>query len=153
LFLKHNNFFLADNVLNLLAIPLQRMDGAESDTQEHLVVIENINKFLEQRLGDKNGNRSRKKLCIKCLNFFKTEESLDRHKSVCQNRRGQIEIPPEKGESITFTKWNNKFEDSVVGFLDFETIQIQDRENPEIKRMKAYQYSLVFGNNTYETSE
>ena len=29
------------------------MDGAESDIQEHLVVIENINKFLEQRLSTK----------------------------------------------------------------------------------------------------
>ena len=80
------------------------MDGAESDTQEHLVVIENINKLLEQRLGDKNSNRSRRKLCIKCLNFFKTEESLDRHKSVCQNRRGQIEIPPEKRRVNNFYK-------------------------------------------------
>ena len=149
MFLKHSNFFLADNVLNLLAIPLQRMDGAESDTQEHLVVIENINKFLEQRLGDKNSNRSQRKLCIKCLNFFKTLESLDQYEFVCQNRHGQIKIPLEKSESISFTKWNNKFEDSVVGFLDLETIQIQDRDNPEIKRMKAYSYFLIFGNIIY----
>ena len=32
----------------------------------------------------------------------------------------------------------------MVGFLDFETVQVDDPENPSIKRLMAYQYALVF---------
>lgn len=31
------------------------------------------------------------------------------------------------------------------GSLDFETIQVPDKERPEIKKMLAFQYSLIFG--------
>ncbi len=29
-------------------------------------------------------------------------------------------------------------------YLDFETVQVDDKDNPEIKTLLAYQYSLVF---------
>ena len=32
----------------------------------------------------------------------------------------------------------------MCGFLDFETVQVDDPDNPKVKRMMAYQYSLVF---------
>ena len=51
---------------------------------------------------------------------------------------------PEEGDQIEFNGWNKKFLTDVTGFLDFETVQIDDPENPEIKILKAYQYSLVF---------
>ena len=51
---------------------------------------------------------------------------------------------PEEGEKIKFNSWHKKSLSDVVGFLDFETVQINDEENPEVKTLKAYQYSLVF---------
>ena len=51
---------------------------------------------------------------------------------------------PEEDEQIEFKNWNKKFPSDVVGFLDFETVQVDDPQNPEIKTLKAYQYSLVF---------
>ena len=51
---------------------------------------------------------------------------------------------PEEGEQIEFKSWHKKFQSDVVGFLDFETVQINDEENPEVKTLRAYQYSLVF---------
>ena len=46
---------------------------------------------------------------------------------------GQAEIMPKKGDQIEFNGWNKKFQSNVTGFLDFETVQIDDPKNPEIK--------------------
>ena len=51
---------------------------------------------------------------------------------------------PKKGDQIEFNGWNKKFQSNVTGFLDFETVQIDDPKNPEIKTLKAYHNSLVF---------
>ena len=51
---------------------------------------------------------------------------------------------PEEGDQIESNSWNKKFQSDVTGFLDFETVQVDDPENPEIKILKASQYSLVF---------
>ena len=51
---------------------------------------------------------------------------------------------PEEGEKIEFNSWHKKSPSEVVGFLDFETVQVNDEKNPEVKTLKAYQYSLVF---------
>ena len=51
---------------------------------------------------------------------------------------------PKKGDQIEFDGWNKKFQSNVTGFLDFETVQIDDPKNPEIKTLKAYHNSLVF---------
>ena len=136
-----------DNVLNLLSIPVQKNEVLKSKkkvkTQQHLVVINDLNAFMSQKTG-KNYNQTKRKLCLKCFNFFKNGSTLKKHKLSCNNPRGQVEAMPEEGEQIEFSSWHKKFQSDVVGFLDFETIQVDDAENPEIKTLKAYQYSLVF---------
>ena len=136
-----------DNVLNLLSIPVQKnyvlKKKKKVKTQQHLVVINDLNAFMSQKTG-KNYNQTKRKLCLKCFNFFKNDSTLKNHKLSCNNPRGQVEAMPEEGEHIYFNSWNKKFPSDVVGFLDFETIQVDDEENPEIKTLKAYQYSLVF---------
>ena len=98
---------------------------------------------MTQKTG-KGYNRTKRKLCLKCLNFFKNDFTLKKHKLSCSNPIGQVEVMPKEGEQIEFNSWHKKFPSDVVGFLDFETVQIDDPENPEIKTLKAYQYSLVF---------
>ena len=162
------NNFSADNVLNLLSIPLQDMTTEKPKVQDHLVVIEDLNTFLQQRTHDQNCNRTRRFLCIKCQNFFRTEKSLELHKVECNNPKGQAEILPND-KYLEFTHWNNKFFSTVtgiititysnfffnhlqsflcssLGFLDFETVNIDDPDNPGTSILKAYQYSLIFGN-------
>jgi hypothetical protein len=138
----------SDNILNLLSIPLQNIEGLEKGekvkTQQHLVVISDLDTFMAQKTGRKGGNRTRRKLCLKCFNFFKNDFNLKKHKLSCNNPQGQAETMPEKGEQIEFDGWNKKFQSNVTGFLDFETVQIDDPKNPEIKTLKAYQYSLLF---------
>ena len=99
---------------------------------------------MAQKTGEKGCNRTRRKLCLQCFNFFKNDFTLKKHKLSCNNPRGQAETMPEEGDEIEFNGWNKKFQSDVVGFLDFETVQVDDPENPEIKILKAYQYSLVF---------
>ena len=137
----------SDNILNLLSIPVQKNEVLKKKkkvkTQQHLVVISDLNAFMTQKTG-KNYNQTKRKLCLKCLNFFKNDFTLKKHKLSCSNPRGQVEVMPKEGEQIEFNSWHKKFPSNVVGFLDFETVQIDDPENPEIKTLKAYQYSLVF---------
>ena len=136
-----------DNVLNLLSIPVHKnymlKKKKKVKTQQHLVVINDLNAFMTQKTG-KGSNRTRRKLCLKCLNYFKNDFTLKKHKLSCSNPRGQVETMPEEGEKIKFNSWHKKSPSDVVGFLDFETVQINDEENPEVKTLKAYQYSLVF---------
>ena len=134
-----------DNVLNLLSIPVHKnymlKKKKKVKTQQHLVVINDLNAFMTQKTGK---GYSRRKLCLKCLNYFKNDFTLKKHKLSCSNPRGQVETMPEEGEKIKFNSWHKKSLSDVVGFLDFETVQINDEENPEVKTLKAYQYSLVF---------
>ena len=136
-----------DNVLNLLSIPVHKnyllKEKKKVKTQQHLVVINDLNAFMTQKTG-KGSNRTRRKLCLKCFNYFKNDFNLKKHKLSCNNPRGQVETMPEEGEKIKFNSWHKKSPSEVVGFLDFETVQVNDEENPEVKTLKAYQYSLVF---------
>ena len=43
---------------------------------------------------------------------------------------------PDAGDEIEFKNWNNKFQSDVTGFLDFETVQVDDPENLELKILK-----------------
>mgnify|MGYP001321404365 CR=1 FL=1 len=137
----------SNNILNLLSIPVQKNEVLKKKkkvkTQQHLIVISDLNAFMTQKTG-KGYNPTRRKLCLKCLNFFKNDFTLKKHKLSCSNPRGQVEIMPEEGEQIEFDNWHKKFSSDVVGFLDFETVQVDDPKNLEIKTLKAYQYSLVF---------
>ena len=134
-----------DNVLNLLSIPVHKnyllKEKKKVKTQQHLVVINDLNAFMKQKTGK---SRTSRKLCLKCLNYFKNDFYLKKHKLSCNNPRGQVEAMPEEGEKIEFNSWHKKSPAEVVGFLDFETVQVNDEENPEVKTLKAYQYSLVF---------
>lgn len=134
-----------DNVLNLLSIPVHKnyllKEKKKVKTQQHLVIIKDLNAFMKQKTGK---SRTSRKLCLKCLNYFKNDFYLKKHKLSCNNPRGQVEAMPEEGEKIEFNSWHKKSPAEVVGFLDFETVQVNDEENPEVKTLKAYQYSLVF---------
>ena len=135
-----------DNVLNLLSIPVHKnymlKEKKKVKTQQHLVVINDLNAFMTQKTGKRSYNRRR--LCLKCLNYFRDDFNLKKHKLFCNNPRGQVQTMPEEGEKIKFNSWHKKSPSDVVGFLDFETVQINDEENPEVKTLRAYQYSLVF---------
>ena len=82
----------SENVLNLLSIPLENVNATKecgkAKTQQHLVVIKDLNTFMYQKTGAKGKNRTRRRLCMKCLTFFKDDNSLRRHKLACNNPRG-----------------------------------------------------------------
>ena len=45
----------------------------------HICLIKDINKYLFRN----NKNKNKKHFCIRCLNSFKTEENLNKHKDLC----------------------------------------------------------------------
>ena len=83
----------SENILNLLAIPLQNTNDLEEEnkakTQQHLVIINDINMFMMQKTGIQGKNNyTRRKLCMKCFNFFKDDAHLKRHAISCKNPKG-----------------------------------------------------------------
>merc|ERR1712008_658908 len=102
----------SDNILNLLSIPVHKnyvlKKKKKVKTQQHLVVINDLNAFMTQKTG-KNYNQTKRKLCLKCFNFFKNDFTLKKHKLSCSNPRGQVEAMPEEGELIEFNSWHKKF--------------------------------------------
>ena len=60
-----------DNVLNLLSIPVHKnyllKEKKKVKTQQHLVVINDLNAFMKQKTGK---SRTSRKLCLKCLNYL-----------------------------------------------------------------------------------
>ena len=91
------------NVLNLLSIPVYKNyvlnEKKKVKTEQHLVIINDLNAFMTQKTG-KGSNRTRRKLCLKCLNYFKNDFTLKKHKLSCNNPRGQVETMPEEGETM-----------------------------------------------------
>ena len=68
---------------------------------------------------------------------------MKKHRLLCNNNWGNIN-KPTAGEVLAFENWNRKFTTDICGFLDFETVQVEDKDNPDTKEMRAYQYSLIF---------
>ena len=84
--------------------------------------------------------------CLDCFTGFKTEKLLQSHKFFCQNPESQLEILPEEGESLffKFKSHNKRFKTPIIGYWDFETIQVPSEDDPYEKIHKPVQYSLIF---------
>ena len=142
-------------VVNMLVVSLKENQARSFETREgrvieykktedHCVYIDDLTQFVKFRSSKPSTSTSYRELCVKCMSFFKTPKSLKLHKLSCLNPGGQAEFFVNPGERISFKNWNRKFMNTIVGFLDFETIQVSDDYDPDVKTLKAYHYSLIF---------
>ena len=134
------------NVLNLLSVPLKALDGSDA-IEEHLLEITNLKNFLCERYGQ-SGNYSYKvrEICTNCLNGFENISALKDHQLICWNKRAQIEIMPEPGETLSFQNHRKKFKTPIIGALDFETVITGSSADENV--LSPVQYSLIFFDKT-----
>ena len=66
-------------------------EGGKAKTQQRLVIIDNLDLFMLQKTGIKGKkNTTKRKLCMKCLLFFKDDFHLQKYKLSCYNPKGNF---------------------------------------------------------------
>ena len=65
-----------------------------------------------------NGERY---ICRRCLNSFRSDESLQKHREYCQNHDAvKVEMPSEANKYLSFKNYNRKMRVPFVIYADFE---------------------------------
>ena len=85
----------------------------------HICLIKDINKYLFRN----NKNKNKKNFCIRCLNSFKTEENLNKHKDFCvkYNKKSEKLILPKENSVLKFNKIDQMIKTPFTIYYDIET--------------------------------
>ena len=85
---------------------------------EHYGVVKDLSRLTSRQLS-KQGHK--KHLCTRCLNHFKTPESLERHLELCQNHDHQRHVYPyEDNKYVFFKQYQKMHRVPFVVYADFE---------------------------------
>ena len=85
----------------------------------HFLRIIDINKFLRKIYA--NRAYERKFFCENCLNYFYSDETLTKHKTICCLNKARLELTPED-TTLKFKNVKNQHPLEYIAFLDFECI-------------------------------
>ena len=85
----------------------------------HICLIKDINKYLFRN----NKNKNKKHFCLRCLNSFKTEEDLNKHKDLCvkYNKKSEKLILPKENSVLKFNKIDQMIKTHFTIYYDIET--------------------------------
>jgi uncharacterized C2H2 Zn-finger protein len=111
----------AEHCINLLLYKII----VDEQVVDHYLYVEDINIFLRREYRGTHRKKSyeRSLHCPNCLQKFSHESNLIDHQEICMNNKPQKIKIPEKGETLEFSHFNNKFCTSFIGFFDFEASQ------------------------------
>ena len=100
-----------EKVLNLLLIT--------QGEKQHYVLIKDFNKMM----CNKTKHQHRKHFCMFCVQCFRTNEILAKHKSNCMIINGEQTITmPEEGSTVQFQNYHKQTPAPFVIYADFEAI-------------------------------
>ena len=118
-------------VVNLLLI--------SDDEKRHYCLIKSMSRLLSSQTSKRNGVQY---YCMRCLNPFHSQESLDKHLEYCSTHEAvKIEMPGE-GTILSFKNYNRSMRVPFIVYADFESFikPIDTCEpNPENSYTKQYQ--------------
>jgi hypothetical protein len=106
-------------ILNLLMVQKRSGDSSEN----HFLVITDVNKYLRAVYKSENSTKSYKKafFCLNCLNSFSSDIKVKEHETLCSLNKPRLELMPEKEKSeIKFKHFEHQHKLDYVAFLDFE---------------------------------
>ena len=115
-------------VVNLLLI--------SDDEKRHYCLIKSMSRLLSTQTSKRNGAQY---YCMRCLNPFHSQESLDKHLEYCSAHEAvKIEM---SGGTLSFKNWNRNMRVPFVVYADFESFikPIDTGPNPENSYTKQYQ--------------
>ena len=118
-------------VVNLLLI--------SDDEKRHYCLIKSMSRLLSSQTSKRNGVQY---YCMRCLNPFHSQESLDKHLEYCSTHEAvKLEMPGE-GTILSFENYNRSMRVPFIVYADFESFikPIDTCEpNPENSYTKQYQ--------------
>ena len=118
-------------VVNLLLI--------SDDEKRHYCLIKSMSRLLSTQTSKRNGAQY---YCMRCLNPFHSQESLDKHLEYCSTHEAvKLEMPGE-GTILSFENYNRSMRVPFIVYADFESFikPIDTCEpNPENSYTKQYQ--------------
>ena len=85
---------------------------------EHYGVVKNLSRLVSGQL---NKQDHKKHICLRCLNHFKSSESLEKHLELCQNHDHQHHVyPNEDNKYAIFKQYQKMHRVPFVVYADFE---------------------------------
>ena len=131
---------VSENVTNHINILLYQ-ELVSGKLVRHYIYINDLGRLLrreydarEKEIKRRQGQGWQKKKCKKsyeklyvcanCLAKFSLGSSLEKHFQICKLNKEQKIRVPIIGDTIEFTKWVKKFKIPLIGFFDFEAVQV-----------------------------
>ena len=118
-------------VVNLLPI--------SDDEKRHYCLIKSMSRLLSTQTSKRNGAQY---YCMRCLNPFHSQESLDKHLEYCSTHEAVKTEMPGEGTILSFENYNRSMRVPFIVYADFESfIKPIDTcgPNPENSYTKQYQ--------------
>ena len=108
------------------------------EERKHYCLIKSMSRLLSTQTSKMNGAQY---YCMRCLNPFHSQESLDKHLEYCNaNEAVTIEMP-EEGTTLSFNNYNRSMRVPFIVYADFESfIKPIDTCGPNPKNSYTKQY-------------
>ena len=105
---------------------------------QHYCWIKNMSRLISSQV---NKHEHERFFCMRCLNSFNTNESLQKHEMYCANNEAvRIILPDEEKNSLCFKNYNRSFKIPFVIYADFESFT-EKLNNNEMSRDKNTSYT------------
>ena len=124
---------------------------SDSDGKKHYVLIKDFNSFMFKQ----TKHKSKKNLCMNCLQCFSSKEVLDAHRKDCIviNGKQAIKMPNEDENGVEFINHRKQIPVPFVIYADFEAITKKNKKSVvdeskdkgNISYTKAYQTHIDCG--------
>ena len=115
------------------------------EERKHYCLIKNMSRLLTAQTSKRNGAQY---YCMRCLNPFHSQESLDKHLEYCNtNEAVKIEMSEER-TTLSFNNYNRSMRVPFIVYADFESfIKPIDTcgPNPKNSYTKQYQKHTLSG--------
>ena len=107
--------------------------------KDHICLIKDLDKYLFRN----NKDRNKKYFCVRCLNSFKAQENLNKHKDLCikYNRKSEKLVLPKENSKLKFKNIDQMIKAPFTIYYDIETYG---------KYLKNTQQNTKIQNTTHE---
>ena len=117
-----NVFSFDDETKKVYTLRLSKTEHEETINlflyDEHYGVVKNLSRLVSSQV---NKQDHKKYICLRCLNHFKSSESLEKHLELCQSHDHQHHVYPNEDNKYAFFKQHQKMHRvPFVVYADFE---------------------------------
>ena len=90
-----------------------------NEENHHYCYIKNMSRLLSSQISN---SKCKRFFCLRCLNSFPTEESLQKHDAYCSNNEAvRVQLPDAENSLLSFKAHNKSMQVPFVVYADFES--------------------------------